>query len=806
MLKQAAALWCVALGLAAAQTTVVRLPSEIPTPQSHFGHPIGQDRSSLEWEKVVAYFRLLAQSSDKIRIEDIGKTTEGRPMIAAFIASTDTLKSLDRYLSIQKRLADPRKLTDAEAGRFTAQGKTVVMITCSIHSTEPASTHSAIEFAHRMLSDRGEKTRLILANTILILVPSLNPDGIDIVTRWYRRTLNTPFEGTSPPELYQKYVGHDNNRDWYIFSQVETRNVVSRLHNVWHPQIVYDVHEQGPNGSRIFVPPWLDPIDPNVDPILAQLGNMIGTTMALDLTAAGRKGVAINTSYDFWTPSRHYQAYHGGVRILSESASVRLTTPVTITPDQISTQSPGYNPREPSWNYLEPWLGGEWHLRDIIDDQLLAMESCLNTAALRRQDFLRAFLTVGRRASTRRAPYAFVIPGAQFDPGSSRRLLETLAFGQVEIERTATAFEAGGKSYLAGTYVIRMQQPYSAFAKTLLERQHYPDLRQYPGGPPKRPYDVTAQTLPLLMGVEVDTVDQSFEATLTLAQAFPFQHKTAPRPDTLPAGDTDSWREVNRRWAAGSVVYRDLRSGDFFTTPHPDAFELKRPHVGVYRSWIPVMDEGWTRWLLEEFGFAYTSLHNADIQTGSLRRNYDVIVFPSSSLSSMANGYRPGSMPDEYTGGIGQKGAQALKEFLEERGRLVFVNQSWAYASEVLGVGATAITHGLPNREFFVPGSLLNVTLDPTHPLAFGLPEKIAIWSERSPAFDAPYGARVVARYESGNLLASGWLLGEKYLAGHAAILDIPVGQGRVVLFGMQPQYRAQSYQAFKIFFNALVF
>lgn len=765
--------------LASAQT--------VPTPRSHFGHSVTDDRKLLDWDKVVSYFRLLEQSSDRVHVEEIGKTTEGRPMIASFLAAPETLKNLDRYLAIQKRLADPRKLSEADAARLIAQGKTIVMVTCSIHSTEPASTHSAIEFAYRLATDNGDKTRAILANTILILVPSLNPDGVDLVTQWYRRTLNTPYEGTSPPELYQKYVGHDNNRDWYIFSQVETRNVVSRLHNVWHPQIVYDVHEQGGYASRLFVPPWLDPIDPNVDPILAQMANMIGATIALDLTAAGRKGVAMNAIYDFWTPGRHYQAYHGGVRILSESASVRLATPVTIAPSEINTQALGYNPRESSWNYLEPWLGGEWHLRDIVQDQTLAMESCLFTAALRRQDFLRNFVTIGRAAAARTAPNAFVIPFKQSDPGAARRLLETLAFGQVEVERGPNA------------YLIRMQQPYSAFAKTLLERQRYPDLRQYPGGPPRRPYDVTAQTLPLLMGVHVETADQPPAGKFTPTQSFVFPAAS------LKAADTDSWKEVNRLWAAGKPVFRDPRSGDFSAEPRAGWPELRRPRIGLYKSWVPNMDEGWTRWLLEEFGFAYQSLRNADIQAGDLRKSNDVIVFPSASTSNLANGHRPGAMPPEYTGGLGQKGAQELKQFAESGGTLVFLNESTAYAIDVLGVAATDVTRGLASRDFYVPGSLLHVALDATNSLALGLPGAITVWSERSPAFEPTPNAQVVARYPAENLLASGWLLGEKYLADRTPLLRVPVGQGRAILFGMRPQYRAQSYQTSKLFFNALV-
>ena len=513
------------LVLAAAQF-VLAAP---PTPREYFGYRMGADRKLVAWDKVVGYFQALDASSDRIRVETLGKSVEGRPFIAATIASADTLKNLDRYREIQQRLADPRTISPEQARDLIAKGKTVVMITCSIHATEPASTQTAVEFAYRMITSDAPKIRTIRDNTIFILVPSLNPDGVEIVRQWYEKTLGTPYEGTAPPKLYQHYIGHDNNRDWYIFTQPETRITISKLHNVWHPQIVYDVHQQGRYASRMFVPPWLDPIDPNIDPILVELCNMIGTGMAADLTSAGKKGVVIHASYDFWTPARHYQAYHAGMRILSESASVRLATPVVIKPEQIAKRARGYNPRRSSWNYVAPWLGGKWTLRDIVDYQLIAWTSCLYQAAIRREDLLKSFYRIGQNAVARTTPYAFVIPAVQYDPGSARKLLETMAFGMVDIERTGDSFQAAGHDYPAGTYVIRMQQPYSSWAKTLLERQHYPDLREYPGGPPKRPYDVTAQTLPLLMGVEAETIGTRFVAALTKTTEFHFRFKEIGR-------------------------------------------------------------------------------------------------------------------------------------------------------------------------------------------------------------------------------------------------------------------------------------
>ena len=770
----------------------------VPSPESHFGHKIDADRVLLDWDKVVSYFHALAASSDRIRVEELGKSVEGRPFIAAMIAEPDTLNNLDRYKETQRRLADPRITNEAEAEELVKHGKTVVLITCSIHSTEVASTHTAVEFAYRLLTEDKPRFREILHHVILLLAPSLNPDGVDIVTRWYRKMLGTPFEGTLPPELYHHYIGHDNNRDWYLFTQPETRLTISKLHNAWHPQIVYDVHQQGAYGSRLFVPPWLDPIEPNIDAILAQEMNMIGTSMAADLTAAGKKGISIHSSYDFWTPSRHYQAFHGGLRILTESASAKLATPVTVRPDQLDQNALGYNAHERSWNFLEPWEGGEWHLRDIIDYQLTAFESCLYQAALHREDLLRNFYRVGRRALERRAPAAFLIPAKQRDPGATRKLLETLAFGMVEIEQTRD-----------GSHFISMQQPYSSYAKALLERQRYPDLRQYPGGPPVRPYDVTAHTLPLLMGVDVEPLDEHAADSLK-REGFQLSGDAlamvAENPAAIfPAADTDSWLAINRIWRSGGKVWRDTATGGFSSAPHGNAWkELRRPRVGLYKSLMPSIDEGWTRWLLEQFEFAFTSAGNQEIQAGDLRRNYDVLVFPDQPARALADGFAKGAMPQEYTGGLGRAGADALREFATQGGTLVFLNRSTAYASEYLGVKAKNLLEVVSTRDYYAPGSLLNVTLAAGNPLTLGLPNEIAIWCELSPAWKLD--AAAVARYPESQILASGWLLGEKLLAGRAALVNATLGHGHVILFGMRPQYRGQSYQTFKLFFNALVY
>ncbi len=419
---------------------------------------------------------------------------------------------------------------------------------------------------------------------------------------------------------------------------------------------------------------------------------------------------------------------------------------------------------------------GEWRLRDIIDYQLIAMESCLYQAATRREDLLRNFYRIGQRAVERKTPFAYWIPPGQTDPGATRKLVETLEFGMVEVDYRTD-----------GGYLVKLAQPYGAFAKTLLERQHYPDRRAYPGGPPQRPYDVTAQTLPLLMGVRVEEVP----AAPPLA--------AAAIPKTLSGSDSDAWKAVTAAWRAGKPMWRDPATGDFSGTSKPGWVLVRKPRIGLYKSFVPNMDEGWTRWILEQFGFEYRSPGNREIQAGRLEDSYDVLLFADQSPATIENGYAPGSMPDEYTGGLGEAGAASLRAFANAGGTLVFLNRAAGYATRQLGIGAKPVVA----KDVYCPGSLLNVSLAQGDPLTLGLPPEIAVWSEHSPVWEPEQD--VVARYAPANVLASGWLLGEQQIAGKAVLLAPHVGHGRVVLFGMRPQYRAQSYLTFKLLFNALV-
>ncbi|HVQ36935.1 MAG TPA: M14 family zinc carboxypeptidase [Pyrinomonadaceae bacterium] len=763
----------------------------IPAPEDVLGFVPGEDRKLASWSQVLSYFDQLDKASDRVKFEALGKSTMDRPFVVATISAPENLARLDEYKRIQALLADPRKLgppagRDPKARELIERGKTIVLITCAIHSTEVGSYLSSMLIAHQLASSNKPEIEEMLRNTIILLVPSLNPDGVDIVKNWYDKTLGTPYEGTSPPELYHKYTGHDNNRDWYAFTQVETKITVDKIHNVWHPQIVHDIHQQGEFGARLFLPPYMAPVEPNVPRQLVEGYTELGNWMAKELRSQGFKGITTNSTYDAWTPARAYSHYHGGVRILSETASARLASPITLKFDQLRSRE-GYDPQKESSRFGPLWRGGEWHLRDITSYMTTAAFSLLTHASQNRERWLSRFYEIGKAAVRPRGKgelYAFVIPPAD-EFGS---LLEILERGGVSIERPG-AFRAGNRRYPQGTAVVRMAQPYGGFAKALLEVQRYPDLRDT-SGHPIRPYDVTAHTLPLLIGVPV----QAIYAPFVLPK---------PKPE----------RGFGMNGGCG---------------------DANPPRRAIYRSHVPSMDEGWTRWVLDDNAtrpfrcLGYVTLEDAEARAGNLRAKFDAIVIPDQEPIRnleprvILNGHRPGTMPAQYTGGLGAEGVKALREFVEQGGSLILLNRASEFAIEQFKLPIRNVVSDVPEKDFFVPGSILRIELDTSSPLAEGMPKESIAWVEDSPVFeltgpnvtrqprsnagllDVPQ-ARVIARYPvNRDLLLSGWLLGGDRMKGKAALIEVRLGKGKMILFGFRPQYRGQSMATYPLLFNAI--
>ncbi|MFN2517203.1 MAG: M14 family metallopeptidase, partial [Pyrinomonadaceae bacterium] len=732
--------------------------------------------------------------------EALGKSTMDKPFVMVTISAPQNLARLDEYRKIQESLADPRKLgppgiRDRRARELIARGKTIVLITCGIHSTEVGSYLSSMLIAHRLASSNDPGIQSILRNTIILLVPSLNPDGVDIVKNWYDRTLGTPYEGTNPPELYHKYVGHDNNRDWYAFTQVETKITVDKIHNVWHPHIVHDIHQQGAFGSRLFVPPYMPPVEPNVPKQIVEGYTELGNFMAHEMRARGFKGITTDSSYDAWSPSRAYSHYHGGVRILSETASCKIATPITVKFSELRSRD-GYNPQRASANFGPVWQGGEWHLRDITNYMTAAAFLLLRHASENREAWLRRFYATGKEAVRPRRPgemFGFLVP-LPIIGGHGDVLLKTLGRGGVELEEVKRG-TITGTNYPFGAVLIRLAQPYGSWAKALLENQTYPSLHN-PDGSPIPPYDVTAHTLPLLMGVEVKTVSASFKA--------PVEGKYIP--------------------LEGIVGKSNLNA---------------RARIALYKSSVPSMDEGWTRWTLERnyppfsptdpFPTPYSSLTDRQVRAGGLRAKFETIVIPDQPAATILNGYRKETMPPEYTGGLGSEGVKVLREFVEQGGTLVCLNRASEFALKELKLPLRNIVADVPETDFFVPGSILRIELDTASFIAQGMPKESIAWVEDSPVFEVvstgsgpgfPAGqprwgggsdrlntasVRVIARYPiDRNPLLSGWLLGGNRIKGKAALVEVTMGKGRIILFGFRPQYRGQSLATYPLFFNAI--
>jgi hypothetical protein len=599
---------------------------------------------------------------------------------------------------------------------------------------------------------------------------------------------------------------------------------------------VLDVHQMGDRAARTFLPPYTDPWEPNVDPALRAAVAALGMDAAARVAAGGRSGVVVQALYDAWTPARAYPHTHGGVRVLSETASARLATPVDLRFEDLE-RGPGYDPKVASWNFPRPWPGGTWRLKDIVDTQLEVSAAVVGHAARNREFWLRTFLDVNRRASARTEPHAFVIPRAQRDPLATARLLRALRDGGVEVHRARAPFSAGSRRFEPGSHVVLMQQPWSAFAKMLLERQRYPDLRQYPGGPPLRPYDVTAHTLPLLLGVDVVEAPAPLSADLEpVAEAavvpgrlegtgrdFAFDHGNAglvALGRLLEAGVAARWAlepfaSGGRAFPAGTLlvpaaarpqlerIARETGLDAHGVGAAPAALALRLPRVGLYASWVPSMDEGWTRYVFEkEAAVPYVTLRDADVRKGRLRERFDAIVLPDEPSDVLLKGHAPGSMPEEYTGGLGPVGVSALLAFVQAGGTLVTLDSASLFAIDQLQLPVKNGLSTLDAGGFYCPGAILEASSSGA-PLAHGLGEKVPIWFESSPAFDVA-GGQTVLRYAADEPLLSGWLLGGPHLKGRAALVEVPVGQGKVVLFGFRPQYRAQSWLTYIPFLNAL--
>jgi hypothetical protein len=871
----------------------------LQSPEQFLGFKVGTDNKLVRWDRIVEYMKLVAAGSDRVRYRELGTSSNGNPFIVLEISAPDTLKTLDRY----KRMA--RKLyfqggapTDAERDDLFKQGKIVLLVTCSIHATEIGASQMSVELVHRLATDDSPTVKKILDNVIFLLVPSLNPDGQIMVTDWFNKNLGTPYEASPIPYLYHPYVGHDNNRDMYMFTQKESQHTAQLLWHDWFPAIWLDEHQMGSTAARIFVMPATDPINPNVHPLIYRWNGILGQSQAAALEAAGKEGIIYNSTYtNFWEGAMAWSGWwHNQVGLLTEVASARVAAPIEqqrATPGRSAAPAPagggrggaeggaaagsgraggeggpsagsgpggrfGTGPLPPPTDitsrteYPRPWMGGRWTLRDIVDYELIATLALLETAADRREVLMRQIYEVNRETienGKKGNPAAILVPIAnQHDAREAAHLVDRLNMGGVEIYRADAPFDADGKTYGAGTFVIPMTQVFARYAKDMLEKQTYPEVRRAPNVPPEAPYDVTAWSLGMLLGVDTVFAKNPVPDSVTLTRItdlpsvagdvsgagarFTFDYKG---PDTALA--------INRLLKDGADVSFDgpsrvaithvtrgrmdalakefglaVKASELRTKnserrtqnqePRPMAFHA--PRVAMYQPWTGGnMDEGWTRWVLEQYEFNLTSIHNDDIRAGKLRQKFDALIFGDQNPRDIVDGFDANAIRPEYRGGIGEIGADNIKQFVADGGTLITMGSACDLAIDRLPIPVRNLKRGLTRDQHFAPGAILKIEVDAASPIAYGVAPETYGFYMNSPFFTLVEGfasqkTMVVARYPNTNVLASGWLKGEELMAGRAAVVSIDMNPGRVVLFGLRPQHRAQTHATFPLLFNAL--
>jgi hypothetical protein len=874
-----------AVALSAAALTAA---GSLQAPEQFAGHRIGADNKLVRWDRIVEYMKLAAANSDRVRYRDLGKTSNGNPFVVLEISAPDTLKNLDRFKQLERKLYfQGGAPSDSERDEIFRQGKAVIVITCSIHATEIGATQMSLELVHRLATSDSPEVKKILDNVILLLVPSMNPDGQIMVTDWFNKNVGTQYATSPIPYLYHPYVGHDNNRDLYMFTQKESQHIARLIWHDWFPSIWLDEHQMGSNGARIFVMPATDPINPNVHPLIYRWNGILGQSQAAALEAAGKEGIIYNSTYtNFWEGALAWTGWwHNQIGLLTEVASVRVAAPLdqqraaarpaagrggsesagASIGGAISGGGRGGGPQfsdaplgppsdiTPRTEYPRPWMGGHWTLRDIVDYELIATMALLETAADRRETINRQIYEVNRQTieeGRRGNPSAIVVPVAtQHDPREAAHLVDRLQMAGVEVFRAEGAFEANGAKYAAGTFVVPMTQVFARYAKDILETQTYPEVRRGPNAPPEPPYDVTAWSLGMLLGVDTAFIKEPLPSNVKLAKVgdvpaipggvsgsgnrFEFDYRGADTATAinrlLKEGARLAFDSPSHVVATGisrgkvedvaKALGLDVKASEPARTrdqrikdPEPRTRDVafRAPRVAMYQPWTGGnMDEGWTRWVLEQYQFNLTTIHNDDVRAGKLRQKFDALVIADQDPRAIVAGYDAPTIRPEYRGGIGDIGVESLKQFVNEGGTLITMGNACDLAIEQLPIPVRNLKKGFARDQHFAPGTILRLEVDVQHPIGYGMDADTYGFYINSPFFSIVEGfasqkSTVVARYPNTNVIASGWLKGEELMAGRAAVVSVDMNPGRVVLFGLRPQHRAQTHATFPLLFNAL--
>jgi hypothetical protein len=847
---------------------VAQPPAGPPAPREVIGFEPGKDYHLADFRQLREYFRRLDVASDRVKVFVAGHSTGGNEMLVAVLSSAENMARLDAFRDASRRLALAR-IDDHEARALAQRGKAIVWIDNGLHANEVASAQHAMVLAHQVATSEDDEIRAIRENVILVLLPSVNPDGMDLVVDWYRQNLGTPHQDSPLPRLYHEYVGHDNNRDFFMQTQRETQVLNRLLYAEWLPQVMYNQH-QGVWPARMFVPPFPEPINPHIDAAVMRGVDRIGSAIHRRLQKERKDGVISRYAFSAWYNGsiRTTSYFHNVIGILTETGHASATPhryDASTFPRELVAGVPSLSPSE---NYPQPWTGGTLRLRDAIEYMRSGSLAVLDFAARHREELLYGIYDTGRRQIEKgrtEPPMAYVIPAEQHDRSAARAFIDVLLKGGLEVHQAAAPLVADGVTHPEGTWVVSLAQPFRPLVRDLIEPIRYPEVRRSPGEQPAPPYDAAGWTLAYQMGMRVLPVLRAFDGSVLVAvrESRPGEHTfDVPRPQeswgyaldpsdnaaisaaarmvgrgltvrrtieainaapgvTVPAGAwivegrraTDEVRRSVRK--LGLRVWLLERMPARMTTP------LMRPRVGLYRSWVANIDEGWARWLLDQHGIEYESLSDSSVRAGRLRDRFDVILLPDQNATEIVRGHQPtdrpprpgpwAPVPPEFQGGIGREGVTNLKAFVASGGTLVAFDRATDLPLTRFGATLsriTEVTGRLRREDFYCPGSVLRLMVDTRHPTAWGMQADAAAFFQGSRAFaTSDPQVRSVARYglDAERLLLSGWLVGAQHIAGQHAVLEVPYHQGRVVLFGFRPHFRGQSHGTFKLLFNLLL-
>ncbi|MBS3818062.1 hypothetical protein KGY73_00940 [bacterium] len=839
---------------------------KIPEPKEILGFKVGADYHLADYHQAIEYFNILQKNSDRIKLLDEGKTSMGQTMTYAVISSAENISQLEKYKQISQKLALVKGLSSQKAKELSQKGKAVVYIDGGLHASECAPAQHNIQLAYNLVTADDPKSLRILDDVILVLVFA-NPDGMNLLAEWYRPHVGTPYEVSPMPRLYHIYAGHDNNRDSYTANLRETRNITRIVNQIWYPVILYNHHQTAPFPARIWTPPNSEPTNPNVHPLIVRWQNMVGSAMGAAFDAQGKEGAISRIVFDTWYPGYVTQVVdsHNVISILTETALYRYATPHFFTVHDFPEQ---YKDLTMSAFYPNPWKGGWWRLGDAVDYCLTASMSVLDVASKYKERLLYNKYKMGHDVIQRfekEPPYAWIIPSEQRDPGTASLLLNRMILLGIDVYKTTKSFRCDGIQYPAGTHIIPMTQPFALFIKNMFEAQEYPDLRKYPDlwqglinpkkfeGAPFEAYDMMGWTLPYQFGVEVHSANTPVHPSMEPVQEVQFQEGTIEgKPGygyLLPHEENASFTAMNRifqketqilwaqssfssngkKYSPGTIIIPsqhvsrsfmeglsqelDLKITGIKHRPRTQTRKINPVRTGMYKSWVPSSQEGWTRWIFDKYEFPYTSLRDADIKAGKLIQNYDTIIIPDTYRPEVViHGHKKGTMPPKYTGGITLKGLRNLKQFAQKGGTLIFFNRVCSLATEYFDIPVRNVLKGVKDEDFVCSGAILRMNFDNQHPIAYGMPEEAGSVFARScafevlPSFEKNKKPQSVATYSEESLLMSGWIYGESLIQQKSSILEVPYGKGKIILLGFPVQYRAQPYGTFKLLFNSILY